>query len=779
SSAPATVNTAFTYNITATGDPIISYAATGLPASLVLNTTTGVITGTPLVSGVINATLTATNATGTSVAAPLTITVAAAGVAPIITNSPLTAAGTVGTPFSFTITASGLPTSYSAAPRPAGLNINTGTGAITGTPTAVGSTSVLLGATNTTGTGNATLTITVAAAGVAPIITNSPLTAAGTVGTPFSLMITASGLPTSYSAAPLPAGLTVNVGTGAITGTPTSVGTTSVLLGATNATGTGNATLTITIAAAGVAPIITNSPLTAAGTVGTPFGFTITASGLPTSYTATPLPAGLVRNTLTGAITGTPTTVGTTSVLLGASNATGTGNATLTITVAAAGVAPIITNSPLTAAGTVGTPFGFTIIASGLPTSYTATPLPAGLSIVALTGAITGTPTTVGTTSVLLGASNATGTGNATLTITVAAAGVAPIITNNESTVAGTAGTPFNYTITASGLPTSYGASNLPPGLVINTATGVITGKPTTGGTWIVTLTATNATGTSTTFVTITITSSWIADFAARAVSGQGDLTLIVGFIASGDGKQLLIRGVGPTLATQGVSNALADPVLTLYGHDGVMGTNDDWQVTASGQADATLIAATAARVGAAALPNGSKDSALLVTISDGVPTTALVRSNNSSGIALAEIYAADADPGIRLTSVAARMNVTVGEGAPIVGLVIAGDAPKTVLIRGIGPTLTAYGVTAVVADPKIAVFSGVTEIASNDNWEIGTSTADQIIDASSQVGAFPLPAGSKDAALLITLQPGVYTVRVPNSGSATGVVLVEVYDTQ
>jgi len=448
-----------------------------------------------------------TNTSGTIFSDPVTLTVTSA--APVITNSPLTAAGTVGTPFSFTITASNAPTSYSASPLPAGLAINPATGAITGTPTVVGTTAVLLGATNGTGTGNATLTITVAAAGVAPVITNSPLTAAGTVGTAFSFTITATGSPTSYSATPLPAGLAINTATGAITGTPTVVGTTSVLLGATNGTGTGNATLTITIGAAGVAPVITNSPLTAAGTVGTPFSFTITATGSPTSYSATPLPAGLVRNATTGVITGTPTATGTTAVVLGATNAFGTGNATLTITVAAAGAVPAITNGSLTATGTTGTTFNYVITASNSPTSFAASPLPAGLAINTATGAITGTPTTAGVTTVTLGATNGNGTGNATLTITISATALSvPGITSSPLTAAGVVGSAFSFTITATDSPTSYTASPLPSGLVINAATGAITGIPTAVSTTAVQLGATNAIGTGYATLTITVTAA-------------------------------------------------------------------------------------------------------------------------------------------------------------------------------------------------------------------------------------------------------------------------------
>ncbi|HEY5078350.1 MAG TPA: Ig domain-containing protein, partial [Opitutaceae bacterium] len=142
-----------------------------------------------------------------------------------------------------------------------------------------------------------------------PSITSAN-TAAGTVGTAFTYSITATGSPTSYAASPLPAGLTVNTSTGVISGTPTAAGVTIVTLTATNATGTSlPATLTITIAAAGVAPVITSSNV-AAGTVGVAFAYGITATGSPTSYAASPLPAGLTVNTSTGVISGTPTAAG-------------------------------------------------------------------------------------------------------------------------------------------------------------------------------------------------------------------------------------------------------------------------------------------------------------------------------------------------------------------------------------------------------------------------------------------------------------------------------------
>ena len=182
------------------------------------------------------------NSAGSMRSASATLSVSAIP-APVIT-SVTTASGTVGTAFSYQITATNSPTSFGATGLPAGLSVNSGTGLISGTPTAPGTSTINLSATNAGGTGNATLTLTVNT--TAPVIT-SATTANGTVGTAFSYQITATNSPTSFGATGLPAGLSVNTGTGLISGTPTAPGTSTINLSATDAAGTGNATLSLTI----------------------------------------------------------------------------------------------------------------------------------------------------------------------------------------------------------------------------------------------------------------------------------------------------------------------------------------------------------------------------------------------------------------------------------------------------------------------------------------------------------------------------------------------------
>jgi len=164
---------------------------------------------------------------------------------------------------------------------------------------------------------------------LAPSITSS-LTANGQVGVAFSYTIVATQSPTSYAATGLPAGLSINTGTGAITGTPTTAATSNITISATNAFGTDTKTLVLTVIVA--APSITSS-LTATGTVGVAFSYTITATNTPTSFGATGLPAGLSVDTNTGIISGTPTTSATTNITITATNAGGTDSKTLVLTV--------------------------------------------------------------------------------------------------------------------------------------------------------------------------------------------------------------------------------------------------------------------------------------------------------------------------------------------------------------------------------------------------------------------------------------------------------------
>ena len=110
-----------------------------------------------------------------------------------------------------------------------------------------------------------------------------------------------------------------------------------------------------------------------------------------------------------------------------------------------------------------------------------------------------------------------------------------------------------------------------------------------------------------------------------------------------------------------------------------------------------------------------------------------------------------------------------------IAGFVIAGSAPKKVLIRAAGPTMADFGLSGVLDDPVLKLYQGQTVIYQNDDW--GADNAASIKATAKRVGAFDWADGSKDAALLVTLNPGMYTAMVVGKGSATGIALVEVYD--
>ena len=288
-----------------------------------MNTSTGLISGTLPAAGTSVFTVTATNSSGTG-SANVTLTVNSASGVPAITSA-TTASGTVGSSFSYQITASNSPASYSATGLPSGLSVNTGSGLISGTPTAAGTSSVTVNATNSSGTGSAVVTLTIGSSTGVPVIT-SATTAGGLVGSGFSYQIIGSHSPTSYGTVGLPNSLWVNTSTGLISGTLTPVGTSTFTVTATNSSGTGSAIVTLTVSSTLGVPSIT-SAMTATGTVGSSFSYQITASNSPASYSATGLPSGLSVNTGSGLISGTPTAAGTSSVTVNATNSSGTGSA--------------------------------------------------------------------------------------------------------------------------------------------------------------------------------------------------------------------------------------------------------------------------------------------------------------------------------------------------------------------------------------------------------------------------------------------------------------------
>jgi hypothetical protein len=167
----------------------------------------------------------------------------------------------------------------------------------------------------------------------------------------------------------------------------------------------------------------------------------------------------------------------------------------------------------------------------------------------------------------------------------------------------------------------------------------------------------------------------------------------------------------------------------------------------------------------------------LLATLPPGAYTAQVSGISGDSGVALVEIYDADPDPinsPSRLINLSARSDVGAGADALSAGFVIGGSATETVLIRAIGPTLSSFGVSDVLANPQLTLFDfHGNVIAGNSGW--GGTTA--LSNAFALVGAFPLPANSSDAALLVTLVPGAYTFNVSGAGQTTGMALVEIYE--
>jgi outer membrane protein assembly factor BamB len=254
-----------------------------------------------------------------------------------------------------------------------------------------------------------------------------------------------------------------------------------------------------------------------------------------------------------------------------------------------------------------------------------------------------------------------------------------------------------------------------------------------------------------------------LANLSTRAQIGIGDDVLIGGIIIEGGApRELVLRGIGPSLNVDGVpvSGVLQDPVLELEDSSGaVIATNDNW---GDSPEVGDILAAGLA-------PSDSLESAVLVTLDPGSYTVILHGEDDSTGIGLFELYDISETPNTTLRNLSARGFVGTGDDALIGGLIVTGVASQNVILRAIGPDLASKGVSGSLANPTLELHDGNgILIQSNDNWRS---------DQEAEIMATGLePADDLDAAIVDTLAPGSYTAIVRGVGGSSGIALVETY---
>lgn len=443
-------------------------------------------------------------------------------------------------------------------------------------------------------------------------------------------------------------------------------------------------------------------------------------------------------------------------------------SATLTVS-----AAPVFTTQPASQSVNAGSSLSLSASATGTP----APTLQWFKNGTAISGASSGTYTIASVTAADAGtytarAVNTAGTtasANAIVTVNTAPAiSTAPV----GSTVS--VGDAIRLSVAASGspAPTYQWQKN---GVNIAGATQstftIATAAPTDSGTYDVVLT--NAAGTTATVpVLVTVKYSQLINLSTRGFIPAGG-ALTTGFVLRGSvDKAVVVRGVGPTLNGFGVTNPLTNPQLAVIAQSTAqtLAFNDGWSVTPQ-------LSTEFQNVGAFPLPAGSADSASELRLMPGDYTTRVVSNTAAtSGVALAEVY--DAEPSsarTRLVNLSTLGFAGSGDNALVAGFTIQGNAPKRVLLRAIGPGLAPYNVSGALVNPRLDVYplGKSVPIAGNDDWA-GTA---ELKAAFASSGAFSLVDTSRDAALILSLDPGAYTVVLTGADGGTGYALVEIYD--
>jgi hypothetical protein len=833
----AGTNVTFTTAASGTPAPTLQWQKNGVAisgatsATLTLNNVTAADAATY--------TLVATNIAGTATSTGAILKVNAApvaNVAPSITTQPAGQTVTAGANVTFTAAASGTP-----APtlqwQKNGVAISGATSATLtlNNVTAADAATYTLVATNIAGTATSTgavLKVNAAAAVTAPAFTTQPSSQTVAAGASVTFAASASGNPApTYQ---WRKNGTAIAGATSSTYTIDAVGAADVAVYtvvASNSAGTvvsGNATLLVNSPVQSSAqPAITTQPVSQTANAGGSVTFSVVATGTPaptyvwrrngvtfSGWTG----SSLTLNALTTSDAGTYTVV--------ASNAAGSvtsASATLTVN-----TLPVFTLQPAGKTVTAGANVTLTATVSGSPTP-TLQWHKNGTAIAGATAAVLqlNTVTVDSAATYTLVATNAAG--SVTSSAAVLKVNVPPTITQQPANQTAAVGTKATFSVVATGSPaptyqwrrngaaiagatgpssvvqniTTTSAANY--SVIVTNAGGTVVSKsamlivttagvrddngsdPGTTGEVIMPEPDTSTPGTGdpapSTDDPAPVTDdpatdplpgsvSRLVNLSVRTLAGSGGDSLTVGFVLDGSAtKSLLIRGIGPTLGSFGVGGALADPTLALYSNGIMMASNDDWSRVAD---EAAAIATTSANLGAFSLPGDSRDAVLLSSLAGGAYTAQINSKGAPAGAAMVEFYDAAPTSNTRLVNLSVLTRVGGDAGSLTVGFVVDGNAPKKLLIRAVGPTIGAMGVSGVLADPQLALHRGPDRLQENDNWS-GDANLQTVFN---QVGAFGfLDAASKDAAMVVTVEPGAYSAIVSGANGTSGVALVEIYE--
>jgi hypothetical protein len=282
-----------------------------------------------------------------------------------------------------------------------------------------------------------------------------------------------------------------------------------------------------------------------------------------------------------------------------------------------------------------------------------------------------------------------------------------------------------------------------------------------------------------------------LVGLSTRGLVQVGENVLIGGFVIAGPQgaqKKVLIRGVGPSLQTANfpANECIPATQVQVYSGQTVIASNNGWTTSPDGGAAA---AAAAAQVGDFPLVNwagGGGDSALVTTLAPGAytvivsPAPGVAPVFQTGYVGLVEIYDVTPSDGSRFVNISTRGLVGTGDDQMIVGCTVSGNGHKRLLIRGVGPALTQFGLTQTLANPVLTLYNGQSSpVATNDDWSDSPQTS-QIRSLAAASGAFNLPEGSVDSSLLALVAPGNYTagVTAKPGTTLTGLALVELYET-